>query len=112
MNLGYSQGISVEMMDIRVTGPPLHQAAATVGSGPRPAPITVSGKKRKCHASHLCKDAGCTKPEHLKWEDHRANMHRNTCVGMIKFNIGGKIIMVPSKECTCNGRCLNYVSAM
>jgi hypothetical protein len=109
---GYSHGISVNMMGITVQGPPLHQAAATVGSGPRPAPATVAGKKRKSEASHLCKDAGCTHPKHLKWEDRRANMHRNTCVGMIKFNVGGKIIMVPSKECTCDGRCLNYVSAM
>lgn len=111
-NFGYSQGISVNMMDITVTGPPLHQAAATVGSGARPAPTTVAGKKRKSEASHLCKDSGCTNPKHLKWEDRRANMHRNTCVGMIKFSVGGKIVMVPSKECICDGRCLNYVSAM
>jgi hypothetical protein len=111
-NFGYSRGISVNMMGITVQGPPLHQAAATVGSGARPAPTTVSGKKRKSEASHKCKDGGCTNPKHLKWEDGRANMHRNTCVGMIKFNVGGKIVMVPSKECTCDGRCLNYVSAM
>ena len=108
----YCGGINVVVMGITVTGPPLHQAAATVGSGPKPAPATVAGKKRKSEASHLCKDGGCTNPKHLKWEDHRANMHRNTCVGMIKFDVGGKIIMVPTKECTCNGQCLNYVSAM
>ena len=101
----YCRGITTEMGGMKVQGPPLHQAAATVGSGPKPA------SPEQIFASHRCKNPRCVNPTHVQWEDYHANMRRKTCVGMVKFNVGGKVIWARAEECTCNGHCLDYVTA-
>ena len=111
--LGYCSYTTDLVGGIKVHGPSLHQAAATIGSGKRPAdPKPIPGRKRrKYDASHRCKNSYCVNSQHLKWELNDANIHRRTCVGMVKFNIGGKVIMRKARECTCDGHCLDFISA-
>ena len=111
--VGYCQILTEAVGGIKGPGPYLHQAAATIGSGKRPAdPKPIAGRKRrKYDASHRCKNTFCINTKHIKWELDDANNHRRTCVGMVKFNIGGKVIMRKARECTCDDHCLDFISA-
>ncbi len=111
---GYSNGIAfVNRNGIKTSrGPRLHQAAATVFSGPR----TEAARKRKLpvddiDASHICGNPFCVNRKgHVKWESHNENMKRRNCIGYIRVKVGNKYIKYETKECTCDDRCLTYVT--
>lgn len=110
---GYSQGIAFDNGDGIKRGPKLHQAAATIYSGPR----SEAARKRSLpvldiDASHICGNPFCVNRKgHVKWESHKENIKRKSCIGYIRVKVGNnKYIKHETEECTCDDRCLTYVT--
>eukprot|EP00984_Skeletonema_dohrnii_P003892 scaffold1339_cov129-Skeletonema_dohrnii-CCMP3373.AAC.3 len=78
---------------------PLHQLACCVECGPRSQPISKE-KWAEITASHICQNARCINPKHLRWETMRDNWNRQGCYGYVMLKKGSKFKFVQTTRCT------------
>jgi hypothetical protein len=86
---------------------PLHQLACCVECGPRSQPISKE-KWDEISASHICQNAKCVNPKHLRWETMRDNWNRRGCYGYVMLKKGSKFKFVQTTRCTHKVRCMNF----
>jgi len=85
----------------------LHQLACCVECGPRSQPISKE-KWAEITASHICQNAKCINPKHLRWETMRDNWNRQGCYGYVMLKKGSKFKFVQTTRCTHKVRCMNF----